>query len=139
MTSSCSPTTTEDILLLPCSGACSVGQLSHQGAVELTAAGFGRMYGPAAIAAGLAAALADAGRARKVVAIDGCESACSRRILDNNGIGCTHHLIITTLGIDRNDSLEITAEDLDLVKDAIEACCVEARPIIRLGGCMCGI
>ncbi len=139
MPTTCSPIQPDDIMLLPCSGACSVGQLSHQAAVELTTAGFGRMYGFAAIAAGLAAAIADAGKVRMIVAIDGCATACSRQILEKTGIGCSNHLIITDLGIDWEDSLRIKNEDLQLVKDAIQACCAEVKPIIRLGGCMCGI
>jgi uncharacterized metal-binding protein len=139
MSTPCPPIQPDGIMPLPCSGACSVGQLSHQAVIELTGAGFGRMYSLAAIAAGLAAAIADAGKARMVVAVDGCEKGCSRRILERTGIGCRHHLIITTLGIDREDSLRIDNDNLQLVKDAIQACCAEARPIIRLGGCMCGI
>jgi len=139
MSTPCPPIQPDDIMLLPCSGACSVGQLSHQAVVELTGAGFGRMYSLAAIAAGLAAAVADAGKVRMVVAVDGCESGCSRRILEGTGVGCRHHLVITTLGIDREDSLQIDNDNLQLVKDAIQACCAEARPIVRLGGCMCGI
>ncbi|MBB5348849.1 putative zinc-binding protein [Desulfoprunum benzoelyticum] len=126
-------------MMLPCAGACSVGQLSHQAAVELTAAGFGRMYSLAAIAAGLPSAAADAGKVRMIVAIDGCDTGCSRRILEQRGIGCNHQLIITDLGIDREDGLQIDGEQLQLVKDAIQACCAEVQPIVRLGGCMCGI
>lgn len=139
MSTPCSPIQPDDIMLLPCSGACSVGQLSHQAAVELTAAGFGRMSSLAAIAAGPLPTIADTGKTCMVVVIDGCETECCRQFLEKIGIGCTSHLVITTLGIDRKDSLRIDGDDLQLVKDAIEACCAEARPIIRLGGCMCGI
>jgi uncharacterized metal-binding protein len=126
-------------MLLPCSGACSVGQLSHQAAIELTAEGFGRMYSLAAIAAGLPAAVAAAGQVRKVVAVDGCDTGCSRRILERTGIGCNTFLVITALGIELEDSLRIDQDNLQLVKDAVQACCAEVQPIIRLGGCMCGI
>lgn len=139
MTTMCTAVTTSDIILLPCSGPCNVGQLSHLAAVALTGRGFGRVHGLAGIAAGVEPFIAAARAARLRVAIDGCPTACSRRILENLGIGCDNHLLITDLGIDRDDSLQPDRDNLELVIDAIQACCAEVKPIVRLGGCMCGI
>ncbi|KAB2888291.1 MAG: zinc-binding protein [Desulfobulbaceae bacterium] len=139
MTTMCTAITASDIILLPCSGPCNVGQLSHLAAVGLTGRGFGRMHSLAGIAAGVQPFLAAARAARQRVAIDGCLTACSRRLLENIGIVCDSHLVITDLGIDRDDNLQADRDNLELVIDAIQACCAEAKPIVRLGGCMCGI
>ena len=139
MTTTCAAITTSDIILLPCSGPCNVGQLAHLAAVALTGRGFGRLYSLAGIAAGVQPFIDAARDARQRVAVDGCGTACSRRILENSGIECGNHLVITDLGIDRDDNLQPDRGDLELVIDAIQACCAEAKPIVRLGGCMCGI
>jgi len=138
MSTPCPPIQPDGIMPLPCSGACSVGQLSHQAVIELTGAGFGRMYSLAAIAAGLAAAIADAGKARMVVAVDGCERGAA--VGSSRGPGSAAGTIWSSPpSASSEDSLRIDNDNLQLVKDAIQACCAEARPIIRLGGCMCGI
>lgn len=139
MTTTCAAITTSDIILLPCSGPCNVGQLAHLAAVVLTGRGFGRISSLAGIAAGMEPFIGAARAARQCVAVDGCSTACGRRILENSGIECGNHLVITDLGIDRDDNLQPDREHLELVIDAIQACCAEAKPIVRLGGCQCGI
>lgn len=139
MTTACTAVATDDILLVSCAGPCSVGQLGHQAALALTGRGFGRIYGLAGIAAGIQPFVDGARSARILVAIDGCPTACCRRIIEKHGIACRNHLVITDLGIDREETLSPPADQLELVVDAVQACCAEARPIIRLGGCMCGI
>lgn len=138
MSHPCTPISPEDVMILPCSGASNVGQLSHAAAVALTRDGFGKMFCLAGIAAGLEPFLSAVHAARTFVAVDGCQTACTRRTLEKAGIACTNHLVITDLGIAKNDE-QFDSEGLQLVKDAIQACCAEVKPIVRLGGCMCGI
>jgi uncharacterized metal-binding protein len=139
MTTACITVATGDTLLLPCAGPCNVGQLSLQAAVALTDRGFGRVFALAGIAAGIESFVSEARSSKVLVAIDGCSTACTRRIIEQNGIACRNHLVITDLGIDRDATLHPGQEQLELVVDAVQACCAEARPIVRLGGCMCGI
>ena len=78
MTTECTAATTNDIILLPCSGPCNVGQLANLAAVALTSQGFGRVYSLAGIAAGVEPFIDAARAARLRVAVDGCGTACSR-------------------------------------------------------------
>jgi uncharacterized metal-binding protein len=128
-----------DIIMLPCSGASNVGQLSNNAAVELHRQGFGKLSCLAGIGAGIEIFIAEAQKARILIAIDGCETGCARLLLEKKGMACTQHLIVTDLGIEKTTDLTPNPENLQLVKDAIQACCAEAKPIVRLGGCMCGI
>lgn len=130
-----------DLMILPCSGASSVGQLSHMAAAALSREGAGRMFCLAGIGAGLEPFLATAQQAERMIVVDGCRTACGRRILEKAGVDCRSHLVITDLGIAREDRLQAAPdpESLQLVKDAILACSAEVKPIIRLGGCTCSI
>lgn len=137
----CTSISASDLMILPCSGASGVGQLSHRAAIELSHEGFGRMFCLAGIGAGVEPYLTAAQRAERMIVVDGCRTACGRRILEKAGVNCRNHLIITDLGIIEGDALQPAPdiEALQLVKDAIQACCAEVKPIIRLGGCTCGI
>jgi uncharacterized metal-binding protein len=137
----CTSISASDLMILPCSGASGVGQLSHRAAVELGREGFGRMFCLAGIGAGIEPFLTAAQQAEKLIVVDGCRTTCGRKILEKAGIDCRNHLIITDLGIAEDDAQQPAPdlEALQLVKDAIQACCAEVKPIIRLGGCTCGI
>jgi uncharacterized metal-binding protein len=141
MSQACTRISPSDLMILPCSGASSVGQLSHMAAAALSREGAGRMYCLAGIGAGLEPFLAAAQQAERLIVVDGCRTACGRSILEKAGIDCRNHLVITDLGIAREDGLQAAPDSgaLQLIKDAIMACSAEVKPIIRLGGCTCGI
>ena len=135
----CTQVSSHDIIMLPCSGASNVGQLGNNAAAELQREGYGKLHCLAGIGAGMESFITEAQKARILIAIDGCETGCARHLLEKNGMACRQHLIITDLGVEKNTDLTPDPENLQLVKDAIQACCAEAKPIVRLGGCMCGI
>jgi uncharacterized metal-binding protein len=139
MIQTCTQITSRDIIMLPCSGASNVGQLSNNAAVELHREGYGKLYCLAGVAAGIEIFISETQKARILIAVDGCETGCTRFLLEKNGMVCTQHLIVTDLGIMKTADLTQDPLNLQLVKDAIQACCAEAKPIVRLGGCMCGI
>lgn len=139
MSQPCSSITANDIAILPCAGASNVGQLASNAGVALHQEGFGRLYCLAGIGAGLEAFTTEARKARIIIVIDGCQQCCAKLLLAKNGMACSHHLVVTDLGIVKKADLTPDPESLQLVKDAIQACCSEAKPIVRLGGCLCGI
>lgn len=140
MTSPCTPLSTNDIAILPCAGAGNLGQLSHVAAVELTREGFGKQYCLAGIGAGQEIFITELKKAANLIAVDGCRLSCARLTLERAGIDCKNHLVVADLGIGADAAgAGPDPEALQLVKDAIQACCAEAKPIVRLGGCMCGI
>jgi len=72
MTQECC-TSNKQVMILACSGASNVGQLSNQAAVELTREGFGKMYCLAGIGAHLSGFVQSAKDVPALVAIDGCQ------------------------------------------------------------------
>ena len=135
----CTPLSPSDIAILPCSGAGNVGQLSHMAALELSREGFGKMFCLGGIAAGHETFISEARKARILIAVDGCQAHCARLTLEKAAIDCTLHLLLTDLGIIKTADSTPDPETLQLVKDAVQACCAGVKPIVRLGGCMCGI
>ncbi len=78
MTSSSKSNPASPLMILACSGASNVGQLSNQAAVELTREGFGQMFCLAAIGAHLEKFVRYARNVPSMVAIDGCSVGCIR-------------------------------------------------------------
>ena len=94
----CAPSS--NIMILACSGASNVGQLSNQAAVELTREGFGRMFCLAGIGAHLSGFVQSAKDVPVMVAIDGCPVACARTILEHAEVPIGAYVAITDLGIE---------------------------------------
>ena len=72
----------EEIVFLPCSGGSNCGQIANQAAVQLTEEGIGRIYCLAGIGAHDSVMIGTAKAAKRVVAIDGCSTACAKRTLE---------------------------------------------------------
>ena len=70
-------------MILACSGASNVGQLSNQADVELTQEGFGKMFCLAGIGGQLSGFIQSAKDVPVMVAIDGCQVGYAKAILEN--------------------------------------------------------
>lgn len=108
------------VMLLSCSGGSNVGQLSNQAVVELTKEGFGKMYCLAGIGGKLSGFVASAKSAPLVVLIDGCEIGCGKKIFENEGIPLQNYIVITQLGITKNKEFDLKREDIEKVKDGVK-------------------
>jgi len=73
-------------LIFPCSGAADVGEISDRVARKLTRDGVGTIFCLAGIGAGLSGFVGSAKTARVNITIDGCPTACSRKIFENLGL-----------------------------------------------------
>ncbi len=73
-------------LIFPCSGAADVGEISDQIARKLTRDGIGKMFCLAGVGAGLSGFVESAKSAKINIIIDGCPTACSRKIFENLGL-----------------------------------------------------
>lgn len=113
-TCTCEPKPT---LIFPCSGGSNVGQLTNQVAVDLTRAGVGKLYCLAGIAAHIERFLESAGKAGRVVAIDGCEQRCAAMTLRHGGINVTNEVVITNLGVKKNHQFDLVPDELKLTYD----------------------
>lgn len=86
-----------------CSGASDVGGLTDQAARQLTREKAASMYCTAAVAAGVHTALERSAGALRLVAIDGCNQCCARKILENAGFDCAH-VELGSLGLVKGSS-----------------------------------
>ncbi|MEW6138095.1 MAG: putative zinc-binding protein [Thermodesulfobacteriota bacterium] len=117
----CAPSS--NIMILACSGASNVGQLSNQAAVELTREGFGKMFCLAGIGAHLSGFVQSAKDVPAMVAIDGCPVACAKKILEHAEVPIQAYLMLTDLGIEKNKDTNIEPDVLAKVKAAVKEAC----------------
>lgn len=110
--------TSPNILFFACSGASDVGGLTDQAARRLTREKAGSMYCTAAVAAGVHTALERSMDARQVVAIDGCNQCCARKILEHAGVPGIIGVELGALGFVKGES-PIDREHVEQVVEAV--------------------
>jgi uncharacterized metal-binding protein len=108
-------------MILACSGASNVGQLSNQAAVELTREGFGQMFCLAAIGAHLPKFVRYAKNVPAMVAIDGCSLGCIRAILEHAEVPLGKYIVLTELGFEKNMNTILEEADIERVKQAVHS------------------
>ena len=113
----------ENTMILACSGASNVGQLTNQSAIELTQEGFGKMFCLAGVGAHLNGFVQSAKDVPAMVAIDGCPQACAKKILEHAEIPMKSYLVLTELGIEKNKDLNLKREEIEKVKMAVKEAC----------------
>ncbi len=106
-------------MILACSGASNVGQLSNQAAVELTREGFGQMFCLAAIGGHLSKFVNYAKKVPSMVAIDGCSVGCIRAILEHAEVPLGDYVVLTELGIEKDMNSNLETADIEKVKQAV--------------------
>ncbi len=132
-----------NIMLLACSGASNVGQISNQAAVELTQEGFRKMFCLASVGGHLSGFVRSAKDVPEMVAIDGCEIGCTTAILTHADVPIKGYLVLTGLGIEKNKDFNLKREDIDKAKEAVKKSCegaLSAQPVqgSTAAGCCCG-
>ena len=128
-------------MILACSGASNVGQLTNQASVELTREGFGQMFCLAAIGGHLPKFVNYARKVPSMVAIDGCSVGCIRAILEHAGVPLGDYIVLTDLGIEKNMNSTLEKADIEKVKEAVRSGMKSASALPTMnssdGGC-CG-
>jgi uncharacterized metal-binding protein len=109
-----------NIMILACSGASNLGQLSNQAAVELAREGFGKMFCLAGIGAHLSGFVQSAKDVPAMVAIDGCQVACAKKILEHAEIPLRAYVVISDLGIEKTMDTNLKREEVEKVKVAVK-------------------
>lgn len=112
-----------NVMILACSGASNLGQLSNQVAVELARDGFGKMFCLAGIGAHLSGFVQSAKDVPAMVAIDGCQVACTKKILEHAEIPLKAYVAISDLGIEKNMDTNLKREEVEKVKVAVKEAC----------------
>lgn len=123
-------TTKGNIMILACSGGSNVGQLANRAAVELTQEGFGNLFCLAGIGGHLGGFVQSAKDVPQMVAIDGCDVACAKVMLEHAEVPLKSYLVVTDVGIEKKHDFNLKEEDVKKVKEAIKkACGGEQNPL----------
>ncbi len=107
------------VMLLACSGASNVGQLTNQACLELTQEGFGRMSCLAGVGGKLPGFIQAVREAREVVVLDGCEKGCAKAIMHEAGLPLRGYVVLIQLGIVKNKDFNLRREEIEQVKDLV--------------------
>ena len=110
----------DQIMILACSGGSNVGQLSNQAAIELTREGFGKMSCLAGVGGELMGFVHAAMTAPVVVVIDGCPIGCGKACFEKADVVLKVYLVLTELGIEKTGDMELKAEEIAKVKEAVK-------------------
>ncbi len=109
----------ERVLFFPCSGGSNVGQIANAAAVQLTQREQGNMYCLAGIGGHIDKMLESAKGADRLVAIDGCLVACSKKTLEHADLTITDHVVVTEEGIDKNKNFDLPDDDIETIVSAV--------------------
>jgi uncharacterized metal-binding protein len=114
----CSGKTT---VIFTCSGAANVGQVANQAAVDLQKEGTAQMLCLAGIGSHNPGMIASGRGADRVVGIDGCPVACTKKALEHAEVPMTDYVVVTELGFKKqpHDGV-LDTEALASVKDAVK-------------------
>ena len=113
MTSACSCHSLAP-LIFSCSGAADVGELADRAARALTRAGHGKMFCLAGVGGAVPNILEQTGMASRILAIDGCPTACASASLKKAGLSRFTRMQLADLGFDKG-STAATAENIDRI------------------------
>lgn len=91
-------------LIFTCSGAADVGEIADRVARQLTRDDVGTMSCLASIAAAVPDILFNAETAERLLAIDGCPTACARHTLENAGFARVEGFQLLELGLRKGHS-----------------------------------
>ena len=105
----------EEVVLLPCSGGSNCGQIANQVAVKLTEEGVGNIYCLAGIGAHIEGMVESARSAKRIVALDGCSVACSKKTVEHAGLNVTDWICVADEGIEKNHQFALSPEHIDLI------------------------
>lgn len=111
----------KNIVIFTCSGAANVGQVANQAAVDLQQEGVAQMLCLAGIGSHNSGMIASGKGADRVVGIDGCPVACTKKSLEHAEVPMTDYVVVTELGFKKQPHDGILNKDaVKAVKDEIK-------------------
>jgi uncharacterized metal-binding protein len=123
------------VLIFPCSGGSDVGDLSDRVARKMAKCGQAKMFCLAGIGAHIPGMIESAKAANKIIAIDGCQVLCSKKILEHAGF-TPISFNLKDLGFVKGKT-QVNEENIDVASSKISGGKIEKTTIRNSGGC-CG-
>jgi uncharacterized metal-binding protein len=99
-------------IIFPCSGAADTGAIGDAAARRLSARGVAKMYCLAGVGARVEQIVTNTEVAESLVALDGCDNECSRKVLEAAGFTVALHIRITDLGMVKGET-PVTDENIE--------------------------
>ncbi len=109
---------TGEYIVMACSGACDLGQITDAVARKLMDSGVRKMNCLAVVGAGIEKSIEDF-KTKNVLMLDGCPIDCGKRILDKAGFVDYNYLRITDLGYKKGGT-PVTDEVVNSVYEKAE-------------------
>lgn len=110
-----------EYMVLACSGACDLGQITDLVARKLRDSGVRKMNCLAVVGAGIEASIEDF-KKKNILMLDGCAVDCGKKILDRAGIAGYQYLRLTDMGYNKGQT-PVTAEVVNEIYDHAEIIC----------------
>jgi len=107
-----------EYMVLACSGACDLGQITDRVARKLRDNGVRKMNCLAVVGAGIEKSIEDF-KKKNILLLDGCPIDCGKRILDKAGFTDYKYMRITDLGYKKGQT-PVTDEVVNLVYEKTE-------------------
>lgn len=123
------------VLIFPCSGGSDVGELSDRVARKMAQCGQAKMFCLAGIGAHVPGMIESAKAANKLIAIDGCQVLCSKKILEHAGFRPISYNL-KDLGFVKGKT-QVIGENIEKVASKISGGKIEKTTTNNSGGC-CG-
>lgn len=107
-----------EYMVLACSGACDLGQVTDQVARKLRDNGVRKMNCLAVVGAGIEKSIEDF-KTKNILMLDGCPIDCGKRILDHAGFKDYRYVRVTDFGYKKGET-PVTDEVIKAVYDKVE-------------------
>ncbi len=105
-------------LIAACSGRSNVGQIANQVMVEVDKMGGARSFCLAGLGAGLSG-FVESAKAGRVIMIDGCPTACGKKLLEKYQVEPFRYFVITELGIAKEERVGSLDEGVKTALDQV--------------------
>jgi len=127
-----------ELLIIPCGCHKYLGRLVTSAVLALSEKPGVHVSHPPPFLNGDLPDLGDGTPASRSIAVDGCEELCVKKALDKLALKPEFYLLLTELGLEELEAVEITAEDRQLAMDGIEACATRlSGGFPQFPGCCC--
>lgn len=121
------------VLIFPCSGASDVGELSDRVARKIANCGQAKMFCLAGIGAHIPGMIESAKAANKIIAIDGCQVLCSKKILEHTGFKPISYNL-KSFGFEKGGT-KVDEEAIEKAASKISGGKIEEATTRNSGGC----
>ena len=106
----------DECLILACSGASNVGQLTNEVAKRLSMEGLGKFFCIVGVGAHISGMVESVRGTKKILVLDGCPAQCAKKCLDHEGFSIYSHLVITDYNIKKNHDFFLNEEDINNIR-----------------------